>query len=185
MPHFIFKQNIWKGAGFILILGLLSALYVGLWRDASHLPSALIGKQAHKFTLAKLKDDNLIALDDFKGQWVVINFWASWCGACQTEHGVLMKAGKRFANNPKISLVGINYKDTRAQALNFLKRLGEFPYPSGQDRRGRTGIDYGVYGLPETFFINPEGIIIARHVGAITPDIIKKTLAPALKEEGL
>lgn len=175
------RLSIGQVIGFLVLIGLLLVLYTGLWRDASHIPSAQIGKAAQKFTLLKLQDDNLIALDDFKGQWVVLNFWASWCGACKTEHHVLMKAGKQFSINPKVSLIGINYKDSKSNALKFLNRLGTFPYPSGQDPLGRTGIDFGVYGLPETFFINPQGIIVSRHVGAITPEIIEQQLAPVLK----
>jgi len=175
------SSHLWKTAGLAAILGLLLVLYIGLWRDPSHIPSAQIGQMAQKFNLTKLGDDSVISLDDYKGKWVMVNFWASWCGACRTEHSTLVQAGKDFATAQNIVLIGINYKDQKEKALRFLKRLGAFPYPSGQDPRGRTGIDYGVYGLPETYFINPEGKIFFRHVGAIKLEQIKKAFAPALK----
>ncbi len=180
-PLSSFYSPLLKSVGLAAMLALLFMLYIGLWRDPSHIPSAQIGHMAQTFNLSKLSDDNFIALEDYKGKWVMLNFWASWCGACRTEHATLVQAGKDFANTPNIALIGINYKDQKEKALRFLKRLGAFPYPSGQDPRGRTGIDYGVYGLPETYFINPEGKIFFRHVGAIKLEQIKKAFAPALK----
>ncbi len=174
----------------VLKTGLLSFLtapivlfYLALGKDPSHIPSAQIGKKALAFSLPRVDGKGEVRLLDYKNKWVVINFWASWCAACKQEHKLLVEAGKRFANHPRISMIGVNFRDSKKNALSFLKRYGIFPYPSGKDPRGRVGIDFGVYGLPETFFLSPDGKIVARHVGVLKNEILQRHLKTALQKE--
>ena len=99
------------------------------------------------------------------------------CGACREEHAVLVGLGERFAKDPSVRMLGINYRDTRANAGQFLKKMGAFPYPSAVDPDARTGVDFGVFGLPETFFIDAGGIVRARHIGPLTPTAAETYLA--------
>ncbi len=159
--------SIWKALCLLVPIVLVGIFAYGLTRDPSHIPSALIGKHVPDFTLKELDSDKDIRRNDYKGRILVVNFWASWCGACTTEHQTLVELSNRFKTSPNVSFVGINYRDQKDRALKFLKRHGSFGYPSLVDSRGRTGIDFGVYGLPETYFIDSQGRIAYRHVGAL------------------
>ncbi len=158
---------VWKIFCVIVPALLVGVFAYGLTRDASHIPSVLIGKMAPNFTLKELDKNRQVRRDDYAGKVLIINFWASWCGACKTEHGVLLDLSKRFSNDSDVAFLGVNYRDRKDKALQFLSRYGAFTYPSVVDPRGRTGIDFGVYGLPETYFLDPEGHIVYRHVGAL------------------
>jgi len=157
----------WKIACIIFPALLIGVFAYGLTRDASHLPSALVGKQAPQFSLVVLNDGKKIERTDYSGKVLVLNFWASWCGACRTEHDTLIKLSDQFKDDTDVSFLGVNYRDRSDQALKFLSQHGKFPYPSVVDAKGRMGIDFGVYGLPETYFIGPEGDIAYRHIGAL------------------
>ena len=148
-------------------------------RDPSLLPSAMIDKPAPEFTLAGLPDsDGGLALDALKGQVVLVNFFASWCEPCRDEHSVLMQ----IAKGDQIALYGIAYKDKPEDTEKFLQLLGD-PYRKiGLDETGRTGIDFGVYGVPETYVIDKEGRIRLRHVGPLTAADVTQQLLPLLKE---
>lgn len=163
-----------------LLISALTALLVlfgfGLGRDPSFLPSALIGKPLPAFDLASLGGGDPIRAASLAGKPMIINFWASWCGACRTEHDVLLELGQKLAPAGKVQVLGINFRDTTDNAQRFLNERGAFPYPSASDPAGRTGIDFGVYGLPETFFVAADGKILARHVGALTPQDAEKYL---------
>ncbi len=154
-----------------LLLGLLAALMIlfglSLGRDTSVLPSALVGKPVPAFALPRLGGGEAVRLEADGGKATIVNFWASWCGACRTEHEVLMELGHSAAAGG-VRLIGVNYRDSAANAQRFLDERGRFPFPSGLDPDGRAGIDFGVYGLPETFFIAADGTVLARHVGALT-----------------
>jgi len=147
-------------------------------RDPKELPSAMINKPAPEFSLAGLDGSDGLKLDALKGQVALVNFFASWCEPCRDEHPVLMQ----FAKDGQIPLYGIAYKDKPEDAERFLKQLGD-PYRSvGLDASGRTAIDFGVYGVPETYVIDREGRIRLRHVGPLTPTDIAQQLLPLLKE---
>lgn len=158
---------VWKVLCVVVPTLLVGVFAYGLTRDASHIPSALIGKMAPDFTLKELDKNRQVRKADYAGQILIINFWASWCGACKTEHGVLLSLAKRFSDDRDVAFLGVNYRDRKDKALQFLSRHGAFTYPSVVDPRGRTGIDFGVYGLPETYFLDAEGRIVYRHVGAL------------------
>lgn len=176
-------------AGFLIPLIIVAAL-VGFFLNAlfsgdpSRLPSALIGKPVPEFSLAPIEglaetgqsDPGLSSGDLAKGEVSVVNIWASWCGPCIQEHPLLTELkGKR-----DVRLVGINYKDTPDGAKRFLTRLGN-PYDAiGADVTGRIGIDWGVYGVPETFVVDGQGQIVYKFVGPLTPDGIENELLPAI-----
>ena len=161
----------WKAVLLCFLVSLLVLFAFGLRRDSSFMPSALLGRSLPVFELATLSGGNTLRSTDLVGKPHIINFWASWCGACRTEHGVLVGLGKTLGVSGKVAMIGINYRDTKDAAEQFLKDRGAFPYPSGLDPDARTGIDFGVFGLPETFFIDAQGTIRARHIGALSkPD---------------
>jgi cytochrome c biogenesis protein CcmG, thiol:disulfide interchange protein DsbE len=147
-------------------------------RDPQALPSALINKPAPEFTLAGFDGRDGLKLDALKGRVVLVNFFASWCEPCRDEHPVLMQ----LAKNDLVALYGIDYKDKPEDAQRFLKQLGD-PYRTiGLDTSGRTAIDFGVYGVPETYVIDQQGRIRLRHVGPLSATDVAQELLPLLKE---
>jgi cytochrome c biogenesis protein CcmG/thiol:disulfide interchange protein DsbE len=165
--------------------GLLGLLGFGLTRNAQFLPSAIIGQKAHPFTLETLDGDSL-RLDDLKGKIVILNFWASWCIPCREEHPVLEMAAARYAGQD-VQLVGVVYQDSRENARQFLAQNGG-SWPSVLDPGGRVSIAYGVYGVPETFFLDRTGRIVKKHVAPMTWDLLSSEVdsllaAPAPEAE--
>ena len=161
---------------FILIAGLLG---YGLTLNPREVPSPLIGKSVPGFTLARLHmPQNQITEKDFQGQVWVLNVWASWCVACRAEHEVI----KRLAGKGMARVIGLNYKDKPEDARNWLKELGD-PYAlSLMDQDGRVGIDWGVYGVPETFIIGKDGLIKYKHIGPVTFETLEAKIVPLLRE---
>jgi cytochrome c biogenesis protein CcmG, thiol:disulfide interchange protein DsbE len=170
----------------LVILAGMSALFVVALRsgDPSRLPSALIGKPVPQFTLPPVegiaqsgKDTpGFSSADLASGQVTIVNVWASWCGPCIQEHPNLSK----LKGMPGVRLVSINYKDAPDAALRFLTRLGN-PYDAiGADRSGRVAIDWGVYGVPETYIVDGKGMITHKVVGPISDDTIRSEIMPAI-----
>ena len=152
-----------------LALLFLVRLYSG---DPSQVPSALIGRPVPAFALEPLEGLQAqgqpvpgLASEDLKGRVSVVNVWASWCGPCREEHPLLME----LARDPSIRVVGINYKDNPENARRFLGNFGNPFAAVGTDPSGRAAIDWGVYGVPETFVIGPDGTIRHKHIGPLTP----------------
>ena len=172
-----------KRLRFAIPLALFGLLVLFLWRglslDPRELPSPLIGKPAPRFALTRLDDaTTTIRRDDLLGKVWLLNVWASWCAACRDEHPALL----RFARTRRVPLIGLNYKDQRADGMAWLARLGN-PYDASLfDADGRVGIDFGVYGVPETFVIDQRGIVRFRLVGALTPELIEARIRPLLNE---
>ena len=150
----------------------------GLARDPSVVPSALLDQPMPDFTLAPLDGANLPGLSDeaIKGRVALVNVFASWCAPCRVEHPQLM----RLQREGRVALYGIAYKDRAADAREFLTRLGNPFAAIGHDESGRVAIDWGVYGVPETFVIDREGRIRLRHVGAVTPQVLERTILPLI-----
>ena len=147
--------------------------------DPEAIPSALVGKPAPAFDLPPLDGVALPGLKgtDLKGGVTVVNVFGSWCGPCRLEHPRLME----LAKDSRVRLVGIDYKDVPANAVRFLDELGN-PYAAiGVDRNGRTAIDWGVYGVPETFIIDRNGIIRHKHIGPIDADSLDADIRPAIE----
>ncbi|GBD44777.1 Thiol:disulfide interchange protein CycY [bacterium HR40] len=165
---------------FAVVAGFLA---YGLTRDARVLPSALIDRPAPEFALPPIpgRDTHGFARTDLGGEPQLVNVWASWCVPCRAEHPLLT----RLAREEGVIVDGINYKDQTEDARAFLTKLGDpFRY-IGQDRDGRVAIEWGVYGVPETFVIDREGRIRYRHVGPLTPRDVEDRILPLLRELGL
>lgn len=161
----------------ILFIVLVVFLAVGLNRDPHEVPSPLIGKPAPHFELPQLADPpKNFSPESMKGKTWVLNVWASWCVACREEHPVLVELGKLNV----APIVGLDYKDKRDDALAMLARQGNPYVLSVSDANGRVGIDYGVYGVPETYVIDKEGIIRFKHIGPITMDLLNQKMIPLL-----
>ena len=164
----------------LLLFGAIAAYFaVGLTKDPRILPSALIDRPAPEFDLPSLYTGrDGFAKANLGGEVTLVNVFASWCGPCRVEHPLLM----RFAETNKTSLYGINYKDKKTDAVHWLKQLGD-PYKRiGQDLSGRVGIEWGVYGLPETYIVDRDGRIRYRHVGPMQPDAMKDKILPLIEE---
>lgn len=177
----------WRRALFLLPLVLFLALAAYLWRgldpdrDPQLLPSALIDKPAPVFSLGTLLGNGVLASDEMKGQVVLVNFFASWCVPCRAEHPVLMTLSHDLA----VPLYGIAYKDKPEDSAKFLAELGNPFRRTGLDQNGRTGIDFGVYGVPETYAIDRDGRIRWRHVGPLDQAAIDHELMPLLHRLGV
>ena len=163
--------------GLFVVVGAF--LYAGLWRNPREVPSPLIDRPAPVFSLAQLHEPaRTFGPADMKGQVWLLNVWASWCVACRTEHPLLVELGKTKI----VPIVGLNYKDKPEEATAWLAKLGD-PYAfSVMDRDGRVGIDFGVYGVPETFVIDQSGTIRFKHIGPVTVDALERKIIPLVRK---
>ena len=167
---------------FAVPLGLFAILVVilaiGLTLDPRRVPSPLIDKPAPEIDLPKLHTPgNILRKSDLAGRVVLLNVWASWCGACRVEHPLLIE----LARSNTVEIVGLNYKDKRGAALQWLQELGD-PYTvSAFDEKGHVGLNFGVYGVPETFVIDAAGVIRYKHIGPISADQLRDTILPLIQ----
>ena len=162
-----------------IFFALVALLAVGLNLNPREVPSPLIDKPAPMFELPDLRSpDRTFSPKELTGKVWMLNVWASWCTACREEHPVLME----FAKAGAAPLYGLNYKDQREDGLTWLARFGD-PYQlSAFDAQGKVGIDYGVYGVPETYIIDKRGIIRYKRIGPVTPELIQQKILPLIKE---
>lgn len=163
--------------GAFALLAVVLAIGVHRSRDKGAIASPLIGKPAPAFELASLTDPSrIVRLQDFKGRAFLLNVWGSWCIACRDEHEMLLSIQRL----KRVPIIGLNWQDQDPAALEWLAKLGN-PYEVVLvDRHGRTAIDYGVYGAPETFLVDASGIVIYKHVGPITMDVWRRDILPRL-----
>jgi cytochrome c biogenesis protein CcmG/thiol:disulfide interchange protein DsbE len=163
-----------------LFIGLVILFIYGLQHDPRHVPSPLIDKPAPAFNLPTLDNPDInIHLEDLKGKVSLLNVWASWCAACRVEHPVLIEATSKY---PELNLYGLNYKDKREDASKWLQQLGNPYIENAFDENGSISIDYGVYGAPETFIIDKQGIIRYKHIGPISMQQLETLIMPMVKE---
>lgn len=162
-----------------IFLVLAGFLYVGLGLNPREVPSPLVDKPAPAFQLAQLgRPDQSFSRDDMKGKVWMLNVWASWCTACREEHPLLVE----IARQGTVPIVGLNYKDKPDAAKQWLAQWGD-PYKlSVQDPVGRTGIEFGVYGVPETFLIDKNGVIRFKQIGPITPKVWQDKMLPLIRQ---
>jgi len=168
---------------FLLPLGafvvLVVFLFIGLRLNPREVPSPLIGKPAPAFQLQQLHEPGkTFTPKDNLGKVWLLNVWASWCAACREEHPLLVQ----LAKSGVAPIYGLNYKDKRNDALGWLRQFGDPYVVSIADPEGRTGIDYGVYGVPETFVIDKNGLIRYKHIGPVTREALEKKILPLVKE---
>ena len=166
----------WILGAFAALVALLAA---GLGLNPRDVPSPLVGKLAPAFNLTVLATpDKTFGPQDLRGKVWLLNVWASWCVTCRDEHPLLVDLAKKKI----VPLYGLNYKDQRPDALKWLAQFGD-PYTlSIMDNDGRIGIDYGVYGVPETYVIDKQGIIRYKRIGAITPQVLESQILPLVKK---
>ena len=163
----------------LLFIVLVVFLAIGLNRDPQEVPSPLINKPAPAFEIPQLSDANQsFSPVSMKGQVWILNVWASWCVACREEHPVLVELAKSKA----APIIGLDYKDKREDALAMLANQGNPYLLSAFDANGRVGIDYGVYGVPETYVIDKAGMIRFKHIGPITMNILNQKIYPLISE---
>lgn len=163
---------------FLVLLGFLAA---GLRLKPREVPSPLVNKPVPTFRLPTLTDPaQLLSPQDLRGKVWILNVWASWCVACRDEHPVLVD----FAKAGLVPLYGLNYKDKRLDALGWLAKFGDPYQQSLSDLDGLVGIDLGVYGVPETFIVDREGVIRYKHIGPVTPEVLRDTIIPLIGQLG-
>jgi cytochrome c biogenesis protein CcmG/thiol:disulfide interchange protein DsbE len=163
----------------LLFIVLVIFLAVGLNRDPREVPSPLINKPAPAFNLPQLKEPaKSFSAVDMRGKVWLLNVWASWCVTCRDEHPLLLD----YAKTGVVPIYGLNYKDERADALAWLGDLGDPYVLSAADLDGRVGIDYGVYGAPETYLIDQEGTIRFKQIGPVTNEVWTKKIVPLVQE---
>ena len=170
---------------FLLPLGLFVLLAVVLAIGIRHSPekgiiaSPLIGKAAPPFALPNLTNPaQQVRSADLKGRWYLFNVWGTWCGECRQEHETLLQVQRAGV----VPIIGLDWKDDDAQAVAWLSQLGN-PYQSvATDHTGRAAIDWGVYGAPETFLVSPQGVVVYKHVGALTPETWTREILPRLSD---
>lgn len=162
-----------------IFAALVALLGVGLTLNPREVPSPLIDKPAPHFQLPQLHEpDKTFSEKDMLGKVWLLNVWASWCVSCREEHPVLLDLAKSGA----VPIYGLNYKDKRGEGIAWLRNLGD-PYRlSAFDANGMVGIDYGVYGVPETYVIDKRGVIRYKRIGVVTPEIVKQKILPLVNE---
>lgn len=162
----------------LVFLALAALLYKGLGIDPKRVPSPLIDKPAPAFNLPRLKQpQQSLSNADFKGKVSLFNVWATWCVACRQEHSMLMQLSKLG-----VPIYGLNYKDQRPAAEQWLQQFGDPYLANAFDAEGRVGIDWGVYGTPETFVIDKQGVIRHKIIGPVTRSAIEKEILPLIKK---
>jgi cytochrome c biogenesis protein CcmG/thiol:disulfide interchange protein DsbE len=160
----------------VVVVGFLG---FGLKLDPREVPSPLIGKAAPPFSLPVLQEPaKTVSNTDLKGQVWMLNVWASWCVSCREEHPVLVELSKQKI----VPIIGLNYKDQSDDALAWLKQFGNPYVMSLVDAKGNIGIDYGVYGVPETYVIDRDGVIRYKKIGPVTPDTVREKILPLVKQ---
>lgn len=189
MPRWVFLP-------LALFLGMAVFLAVGLTRNPQEIPSPLIGKSAPQFQLPLMDAPGVFSSAQFKGQVTLVNLWATWCAGCKDEHPLLMALSRQ----PGLRMVGINYKELQASELSgqdpqslaalqkatarsqaWLQKNGQAFGVNLLDMDGRVGMDFGVYGLPETYLVDREGVVRFKHAGALTPEVLQQKLLPLLR----
>jgi len=175
------RPLLWTGvAAAAIAAAILLVLIFGLHRDPRVIPSPLVGGQAPEFSLP-LFDGGTLATSALRGRVVVINFWASWCfPACYEEAPHLQRIWDRYRDRGVV-VVGVNIQDQDRPAREFLARFGQ-TFPNGMDPTGKISIDYGVYGVPETFFVDRKGRIVSKYAGAVTEETLASEIEPLLAD---
>jgi cytochrome c biogenesis protein CcmG/thiol:disulfide interchange protein DsbE len=159
---------------FVVLIGILA---IGLDRDPSKLPSPLIDKPAPEYELPRVKDPmSSVGSADYAGQLVLVNIWATWCVGCRQEHDFLVE----LAGRQEIPVYGIDWRDQRDEALKWLDRLGDPYVASAYDEDGRVGIDWGVYGAPETFLVSSSGNVLYKHIGPLDEASWQREFVPRI-----
>ena len=154
----------------VVLLAIFVLFYQGLWGDPRHIPPVLVGTPAPLIEGPDVESGTVRSSTQYNGKVILINFWASWCQECKVEHDNLLRLSHEFKDHPAFVMLGINYQDEVAKARTYLKHYGS-SFPHVRDVTGALAIDFGVYGVPETFVIDKEGIIRHKWIGPIVDDV--------------
>ena len=163
--------------GLVIVAAIVIVLFAGLGKDPQHIDSPLIGRDAPRFTLKAVGTGEMIDIQSLRGKPVILNFWATWCGPCYEEHPTLVANARVL---PNVQFVGVVFNDDEDKIMRFLAERGT-AYPTLLDANGKTAIAYGIGGVPETFFINPAGKIVAKFEGPLSTEALQANLAKALR----
>ena len=163
--------------GILIVAAVVFVLFAGLGKDPSHIESPLVGRPAPPFALKAVGTGEMLDIEKLRGKPVVLNFWATWCGPCYEEHPTLVANARSL---PGVQFVGVVFNDDEDKIMRFLAERGT-AYPTLLDANGKTAIAYGVGGVPETFFINPEGKIMAKFEGPLSTEALQANLAKAMR----
>ena len=167
------------GVPFLVFVILVGFFAVGLTRDPREVPSPLIDKAAPQFQLTQLESpDRRFSPEEMRGKVWLLNVWASWCVSCRVEHPLLVQ----MSRTQQVPIVGLDYKDQRADGMKWLATHGDPYLLSAFDDEGKVGIDYGVYGVPETFVIDKQGVIRYKQIGPITKEALETKILPLVKK---
>jgi cytochrome c biogenesis protein CcmG/thiol:disulfide interchange protein DsbE len=159
-------------------LVLVAVFVVGLTMDPSRIPSPLLENPAPKFSLPSLQDPAVeVGSANYANQMALVNIWATWCAGCRQEHGFLLE----LAREGDIPIFGLNWRDNRPDALQWLQTLGDPYIASGFDADGRVGIDWGAYGAPETFLVDSNGVVIHKHIAPLNREIWERDFVPLIR----
>jgi cytochrome c biogenesis protein CcmG/thiol:disulfide interchange protein DsbE len=164
--------------GVAITLALVAILFLGLGKDPSHIDSPLVGRPAPPFALKVVSSDDTVDIARLRGKPVVLNFWATWCVPCYQEHPVLVQNARLIGQD--VQFIGVVFNDTEDKINAFLRERGS-AYPTLLDQQGKTAIEYGVGGVPETYFINRKGVIVAKFVGPMTTEVLQSNVAKAIQ----
>lgn len=163
-----------------VFLVLVAVFVVGLTKDPSRIPSPLVDNPAPEFSLPSLQDPNvMVGSANYANQLAVVNIWATWCPGCRQEHDFLME----LAEENIVPIFGLNWRDNRPDALQWLQVLGDPYIASAYDVDGRIGIDWGAYGAPETFLVDKNGIVIHKHIAPLTREIWERDFMPLIRSQ--
>ena len=165
--------------GIVITAALVGVLFLGLGKDPAVIRSPLIGKPAPTFALREVGTNRTVDISSFRGKPLVINFWATWCGPCWEEHPVLVANARML--QPNVQFLGVVFQDKEEKILGFLEQRGT-SYPTLVDDKGKTAIAYGVGGVPETYFLDAAGKIVAKHAGPMSSDDIQMNLQKAMAQ---
>ena len=164
--------------GGLITAALVTVLYFALGKDPQHIDSPLVGRVAPEFTLKAVGSGESIDLSRYRGKPVVLNFWATWCHPCWDEHPVLTENAQMMGD--RVQFVGVVFQDEESKITDFLRARG-WAYPTLVDDRGKTAIAYGVGGVPETFFLDKHGMIVAKYDGPMSSEILQENLQKAMR----
>ena len=163
--------------GSLIAFAVVGVLFVGLGKNPAEIRSPLIGRPAPGFALREVGTGRTIDIAQFRGKPVIVNFWATWCGPCWEEHPVLVANARQLGGD--VQFVGVVFQDTEDKILGFLNQRGS-SYPTLVDQQGKTAIAYGVGGVPETYFLDRNGVIRAKYAGPMNDDILRENLQKAM-----
>ena len=162
----------------VVFLLLVVVFSFGLFNDPRELPSPFLGEQAPTFEVESLTEpDRIVGSSNYAGKMALVNVWATWCGGCRQEHGFLMQ----LARSGEVPIYGLNYRDERKPAQEWLKRLGDPYQKTAYDPEGMGGLDWGVYGAPETFLLSPDGTVVYKHLGPLNAEIWVRDFRPRIQ----